>query len=82
MKQTHLTMAANGRLVIPANMRAELGLQNGGRLVARVENGAVILEPIDAAIRRARALVRRYVPEGSRLVDELIAERHEAAKHE
>ncbi len=46
------------------------------------ENGAVIPEPIDAAIRGAQALLRRYVPEGSRLIDELIAERHEAAKHE
>jgi hypothetical protein len=27
--QANLTIAPNGRLVIPANMRAELGLQGG-----------------------------------------------------
>ena len=43
MGQAHLTMAGNGRLVIPAGMRAEIGLPEGGRVVARVENGTVIL---------------------------------------
>lgn len=78
----HLTMADNGRLVIPAALRTAIGLPDGGKLVARVENGAVILEPIEAAIRRARELVRRYVPAGAPLVDELIAERRQAAAHE
>lgn len=73
--QANLTIAPNGRLVIPANMRAELGLQGGDRLVARVVDGAIVLEPLDAAIRRAQAAVARYVPQGSGLVEELIAER-------
>ena len=63
-------------------MRTEIGLPDGGKLVARVEDGAVILEPFDIALRRARALVRRYVPEGVSVADELIAERHAAAGHE
>ena len=82
MGPAHLSMAGNGRLVIPAGMRTEIGLPDGGKLVARVEGGAVILEPFDIALRRARALVRRYVPEGVSVVDELIAERHAAAGHE
>ena len=82
MTQAHLTMASNGRLVIPASMRAEIGLQDGGNIIARVENGVVVLEPIGAAVRRAQSLVRQYVPEGVSLVDEVIAERHEAARHE
>lgn len=82
MSQTSLTMASNGRLVIPANMRAELGLHEGGKLIARIENGAVVLEPIDAAIRRAQAMVRRYVPEGVDLVEELTTERRREAGSE
>lgn len=81
MSQT-ISMASNGRLVIPATMRAEIGLQDGGDLVARVEKGVVVLEPIGVAVRRAQSLVRRYVPEGAPLVDEVIAERHEAAQDE
>lgn len=82
MSQAHLTVAPNGRLVIPASMRAEIGLQRGGKVLARIDNGAVVLEPIELAVRRARALVRRYVPEGVSLADELIGERHDAADHE
>jgi AbrB family looped-hinge helix DNA binding protein len=76
--QSTLTLAPNGRVVVPASMREQLGLQGGGKLLARLENGAVILEPVETAIRRAQAMVRGYVPENSRLVDELIAERHAA----
>ncbi len=75
-------MTPNGRVVIPASMRAELGWQTGGKLVARLADGAVILEPVDAAIRRAQALVRRYVPENAGLVEELMLERRAAAKRE
>jgi AbrB family looped-hinge helix DNA binding protein len=77
--QTNLTLAANGRVVIPANMRAALGLRDGGKLVARLVDGAIILEPVDAAIRRAQAMVARYASGSPSLVDELIAERRAAA---
>ncbi len=80
--QTNLTIASNGRVVIPANMRAELGLKDGDKLIARVIDGTVILEPIDVAIRRVQASVRKYVPEGVSLVDELIAERRAEAERE
>ena len=73
-----LTVARNGRVEIPASMRAELGVQQGDKLIARLMDGVLILEPIDAAIRRAQAMVAKYVPSGSPLVDELIAERRRA----
>ena len=34
--QSNLTVAPNGRVVIPAAMRAALGLEGGGRVVARL----------------------------------------------
>ncbi|WP_044559411.1 AbrB/MazE/SpoVT family DNA-binding domain-containing protein [Azospirillum sp. B4] len=78
----NLTVASNGRVVIPAQMRTALGLQDGGKVVARLEDGVVVLEPIDAAIRRAQAMVRRYVPEGTDLISELAAERRAASERE
>jgi AbrB family looped-hinge helix DNA binding protein len=80
--QATLTIAANGRVVIPANMRAELGLYGGGQVVARLVDGAVVLEPVAAAVRRAQAMVRRYIPQGTGLVDELIADRRAEAERE
>jgi len=74
--QSSLTVASNGRVVIPAPMRAELGVIDGGQLGARLVDGTLILEPIDAAIKRAQAMVARYVPPDAGLAQELIAERH------
>jgi hypothetical protein len=52
------------------------------KLVARLVNGALVLEPIDVAIRGAQAMVRAYIPDNAGVVDELIAERHAAAEGE
>ncbi|MFL5255300.1 MAG: AbrB/MazE/SpoVT family DNA-binding domain-containing protein [Rhodopila sp.] len=77
-----VVMASNGRLVIPANVRSELGMQNGGNFIIHVEDGQVRLEPIHAAVARAQAIVRRYVPEGVSLVDELAEDRRREAEGE
>ena len=82
MEPAHLTVAPNGRLIIPASMRAKLGCQKGGNLLARLVDNTIVLEPIDAAVQRAQALVRQYIPTPIGVVDELIAERHQAAKNE
>ena len=82
MNQINLTMASNGRVVIPASMRAELGLRDGEKLIARIVDGAVVLEPVSVAIRRAQALVARYISPESGIVDELISERRAAADNE
>lgn len=71
----HVAMASNGRLVIPANVRSELGMQDGGKFIVHVQNGEIRLEPINAAIARAQAIVRRYVPETVSLVGELTEDR-------
>jgi bifunctional DNA-binding transcriptional regulator/antitoxin component of YhaV-PrlF toxin-antitoxin module len=75
-------MAPDGSLKLPANMRAELGLQHGGKLLARLENGSLVLESIDTAIRRAKEMVRKYIPDGSDITEELIAERRAEATRE
>lgn len=80
--QANIQLAANGRLVIPAAMRAELGLSQGGQLVARLVDGAVVLEPMEMAVRRAQALVRQYAEVTTSVADELIQDRRAAADHE
>jgi bifunctional DNA-binding transcriptional regulator/antitoxin component of YhaV-PrlF toxin-antitoxin module len=77
-----IAMAANGRLVIPASVRSELGMRGGGSFIARVERGQLRLEPIQAAVSRAQAMVRRYVPAGVSLVDELSEDRRREAGDE
>jgi len=74
-------LGAGGRLVIPASFRAALGMKPGDKLTVRLEGNELRIYTYKEGIRRARELVRTFVPEGVSLVDELIAERRaEAAK--
>jgi antitoxin PrlF len=82
MEAAHVTMGANGRLVIPARLRTALKMERGGTFVASLENGAIKLEPLDSVIRRVQANVRRYVPEGSDLAAELSEDRRREAGRE
>ncbi len=84
MMQSHIKMAANGRLVLPASLRTEVGLPGGGDFLARAENGVIILEPHKKALERVRDMVRQYAPaeKGLSVVEELIAERHAEATRE
>ena len=50
--------------------------------VATTEEGALVVETREEGLRRARALLRKYIPEGVNLSDELIAERRAEAARE
>ena len=50
--------------------------------VAVTEEGALLVEPREQGLRRARDLLRKYIPEGVNLSDELIAERRAEAARE
>ena len=82
MNAIRVKVGPKGRVVVPAPIRRELGIEEGTELMARVEGDGIVLEPRAAALRRLRALVREAVPEGVSLVDELIAERREEARRE
>lgn len=72
-------IGSNGRFVIPAAFRKALGVGEGDELLVRMEGGDLRITSVESAISHAQELIRRYVPEGTRLVDELISERREAA---
>lgn len=72
-------LGKQGRLVVPAAIRKELGLELGDELVVRAENGRLVFEPKAAAVTRLRQRFRNI--QGS-LADELLAERREEARHE
>jgi AbrB family looped-hinge helix DNA binding protein len=75
-------LGPDGRVVIPAAFRESLGLKDGDVLFARLENGEIVLLTPRAAMLRAQAIVRRFVPDGVSLVDELIEDRRREAKRE
>jgi AbrB family looped-hinge helix DNA binding protein len=75
-------LGAGGRLVIPAKMRAALGLKVGDRLNVRLEGNELRVFTYREGLRRAQELVKSFVPQGISLVDDLIAERRREAARE
>lgn len=73
-------MSENGRLVIPAASRRAANIKPREILTVRVDDEGIHLQTRAQAIKRAQAIVRKYVPEGVSLVDDLIAERRIEAR--
>ncbi|MEN6627417.1 MAG: AbrB/MazE/SpoVT family DNA-binding domain-containing protein [Candidatus Sumerlaeia bacterium] len=71
-----------GRIVIPAEVRESLQMGIGEELVLTVEADHATLTNAKVARRKAREKVRKYVPPGTSLSRELMAERKAEAKHE
>lgn len=72
----------NGRIVIPAAIREAVGLRRGQEVILWAEKGEVRISSAVARMRRTQEIVRKYVPKGVSLADELIAERREEAARE
>jgi antitoxin PrlF len=72
----------NGRVVIPATFRKRLGIRIGDEVVLQLEDDELRIITLKRNIERAQRLVRKHVKPGTSLVDELIAERREAARNE
>jgi len=73
----------NGVLTIPEEYRQILGIATGDEVTLHLEgNKLIIFSPLDP-VKFAQAMVRRYTaPRTQSMVDELIAERREAAARE
>ena len=83
MNSITVSVAENGGLVLPVALRRRLNIPRGGAVVIREEDGRLVLESMDDAIDRAQALVRRFAPGATGVVDEFLAERRiEAARED
>jgi AbrB family looped-hinge helix DNA binding protein len=80
--KTSMRVNQNGRVVIPAAFRKQLGIRAGDQVVLRIEDDELRISTLQRNIKRAQRLVRKHVKPGTSLVDELIAERREAARNE
>lgn len=72
----------NGRIALPAAYLVALGAAEGDQVQLALEGDSIRVLSRAAALRALQAHVRRFVPEGVSLVDELIAERRAEAARE
>jgi AbrB family looped-hinge helix DNA binding protein len=74
-------MGPQGRIVVPAELRRELGLDEGSTLNATTRGGRLILEPRSVILDRMR---RRFagVPRSISLSRELIDDRKDEVRRE
>ncbi len=82
METFRTKLAPGGRIVVPADLRRALGLKQGDEVLMRLEDSQVWLYTRAQAIREAQELVRKIVPEGVSLVDELLQERRREVEKE
>ena len=82
MDRLRVRIGTNGRFVIPLEYRRALGVSEGDEVFVRFVEGEMRVSTVDTGIKYAQSLVRRYVPEDSHLVDELIQERRDSAEKE
>jgi len=81
-EETRTRVSQNGRIVIPASFRKTLGIKAGDEVLLRLQDHELRITTQQRRIQQAQRRARRYVKPGTSLVDELLAERREAARNE
>lgn len=82
MTAHRVKLIEGGKLIIPAPMRRSLGLSTGDVVTVEMDDGDIRIRTLDKTLARAREIVRRHVPQGTSLVDELVAERRTEAERD
>jgi len=76
-------MAENGRITVPLNLRAALGLERGGPVILEVVEGELRVRSVAQAMERARAISRRIIAGRDGFsVDDFLSDRRREAERE
>ena len=81
-RRESVRLSENGRILIPASIRKELGLVTGEELLLTVDGSDLRISTRAAGIRRAQEMLEKYVAGKPSMADELIAERRAEAARE
>ncbi len=79
-----LAMSENGRVLIPANIREQLGLKPKTRIHIEIKDGCLVLTPAALHYSKIRAYFDTFLPPtpGRSMTDAFIAERRAEAARE
>jgi AbrB family looped-hinge helix DNA binding protein len=81
---TYITrIEKSGRILIPASVRRRLGLSEGSQVLVKVEeSGALQVTSRSQALAKVREEIRKYIPAGQDLAEELIRDRRAEVERE
>ncbi|MGH7999556.1 MAG: AbrB/MazE/SpoVT family DNA-binding domain-containing protein [Brasilonema sp.] len=77
MKAIKTKISEGGRVVIPSEYRKQLGLEVGDEVMIQLVDGEMRIFTLEQAVKRAQEIVRRYIPQGRSLSNELLEERRQ-----
>ena len=82
--ETYTTrLEKSGRILIPAPVRRSLGLSEGSAVLVKVEeSGALQIRSRAQVLAKVRKEMRKYIPAGGDLAEELIRDRRAEAERE
>jgi len=81
-RAVRIHVGKDGAMSLPPALLAAAGLSKGGVLLARFDDDEIKLMSPEATTRKIQSEMRKYVPEGVSLVDELIQERRREVERE
>lgn len=82
MREVSTRVSDGGRIVIPADFRKCLDIQEGDVVLIRLQDSEVRVVPLRQALVRARELTAQYISRDRSLAEELIVERRKDAERE
>jgi len=78
----HSRIGAGGRIVLPAQVRNQLHLDEGSEVVIEVAEDGLRISSLKQTIQEVQAYCRQFIRDGESVADELIRERREEARRE
>lgn len=82
MTAVRVKMGTNGRLVVPAGLRKEIGLADGKSVLLEAVKGELRVRPMEDVVHHAQERLRKFLGDKGSLSKELIADRRAEADSE
>jgi len=77
-----IQVGTGGGIFLPPQIQQTLSIKEGDTLIATLDDGELRLLTVPAAVRKAQAIVKKFVPHGVKLVDELLEDRRREAERD
>lgn len=82
MAAVRVKMGTNGRLVVPASLRKEIGLEDGKSVLLEAVKGELRVRPMEDVVQHAQQRLQKFLKGEKSLSEDLIADRRAEASRD